>query len=488
MTPADPVGSPPAGPPPMAGAAASPFADRQDCPHGFGPCREALDHLAGGRFDVPVRWEPSCAACGRLEAIRQVGETLRGRAEASADLLRLTARLTANPTLDEVLDGVYEGFHRHIPYDRIGVALIEEDKKTGEGAGPWVRATWVRSAAPQILLGRDFRARLAGSSLQTIIETGQPRILNDLEAYLAEHPQSAATRLIVQEGVRSSLTCPLRAGGRPIGFLFFSSFRKATYQSLHQEVFTQIADNLSIIVERTMAYQRLVELNSLKNRFLGIAAHDLRSPLALVVSFLDMLEDPDLANDPAQRTRIFGRMRAAATRMLGMVNDLLDLSAIESGQIQITREVVDLRPLLDEIFEHHSLLAQRKQIALRRDFADGLPPLSVDPRRLQQVLDNLLTNAAKFSPAGTTVTLGARTDGGQLHLWVADQGAGIPPDELPRLFKEFGKTSVRPTDGEKSTGLGLAIVRKIVERHGGTVGVTSEVGKGSTFWVRLPLE
>ncbi len=180
-------------------------------------------------------------------------------------------------------------------------------------------------------------------------------------------------------------------------------------------------------------------------------------------------------------------MRAATTRMLGMVNDLLDLSAIESGQVQITREIIDPGPLLAEVFEHHSLLAQRKQITLRREIADDLPPLPVDPRRLQQVLDNLLTNAAKFSPPGTAVTLGARADGGHLHLWVADQGAGIPPDELPRLFKEFGKTSVRPTGGEKSTGLGLAIVKKIVERHGGTVGVTSEVGKGSTFWVRLPL-
>ncbi len=450
------------------------------CPHGFRVCREAMGHLANGRFDVQVRSEPSCEVCTRLETIRQMGEALRSRADATADLLRLTARLTANTTLEEVLHGVYDGFRRHVPYDRIGVALLSDD-------GQEVRSIWARSEAPQIRLGPGYQARLAGSSLQPILETGHPRILNDLPGYLASHPHSHSTRLIVEEGMQSSLTCPLRAAGRPIGFLFFSSLQPATYRSLHQEVFTQVTDNLSIIVDRTRAYQRLVELNDLKNKFLGIAAHDLRSPLALLVSFLDLLADPATAGDPAQRERIFARMEATTTRMLTMVNDLLDLSAIESGQIRIEPEPVDAARLLADAFEHHRQLATRKEIELVREGPATLPPLVADPRRLSQVLDNLLSNAVKFSPKGTTITFGARPEGDHLHIWVTDQGKGIPAADLPKLFKEFGRTSVKPTDGEKSTGLGLAIVKKIVEGHGGKVEVTSVEGKGSTFSARLPL-
>ena len=116
------------------------------CPHGFRICREAMGHLAEGRFDVPVRAEASCEVCTRLETIRQVGEALRDRADATADLLRLTARLTANTTLEEVLHGVYDGFRRHIPFDRLGVALLDDD-------GQQVRSIWARSEAPQIRLG-----------------------------------------------------------------------------------------------------------------------------------------------------------------------------------------------------------------------------------------------------------------------------------------------------------------------------------------------
>ncbi|RCK80309.1 MAG: signal transduction histidine kinase [Candidatus Ozemobacter sibiricus] len=450
------------------------------CPHGFRICREAMLHLANGRFDVEVRAEPSCEVCTRLETIRQVGEALRNRAEATADLLRLTARLTANTTLEEVLNNVYEGFRRHIPYDRIGVALLSDD-------GQEVRSIWARSEAPQIRLGPGYKARLAGSSLQAILETGHLRILNDLPGYLAAHPGSHSTRLIVEEGMQSSLTCPLRAGGRPIGFLFFSSLQPATYRSIHQEVFTQVTDNLSIIVERTLAYQRLVELNNLKNKFLGIAAHDLRNPLALLVSFIELLTDPAVGGDPAQRARLLDRMQATTTRMLTLVNDLLDLSAIESGQIRIEPEPIDVRRLLEETFEHHRLLAARKEIGLVLEAPPTLPSLVADPRRLSQVLDNLLSNAVKFSPRGTTVTLGAQPEHDFLHIWVTDQGRGIPTADLPKLFTEFGRTSVKPTEGEKSTGLGLAIVKKIVERHGGKVAVTSQEGKGSTFSVRLPL-
>lgn len=156
--------------------------------------------------------------------------------------------------VDDTLDRIYESFHALIPFSRIGCALLTDD-------GASVRAHWGRSDRPQKLL-RGFTAPLAGSSLEQILQTGQPRILNDLEAHLAAHPGSVSTRLMVEEGIRSSLTCPLVAQGRPVGFLFFSSAEKNAYRDVHQDVFVHIAGQLSALIEKSRLYQQILDLNN----------------------------------------------------------------------------------------------------------------------------------------------------------------------------------------------------------------------------------
>jgi diguanylate cyclase (GGDEF)-like protein len=141
-----------------------------------------------------------------------------------------------------------------IPYDRIGLALLESEGRT-------VRSRWARSESVEIKLGVGYSAKLAGSSLAETISSGRPRILNDLEAYVEKHPHSESTQLIVAEGIRSSLTCPLVARGKPIGFLFFSSREKNTYQELHQGQFMQLASQISVIVEKGRLYEELLALN-----------------------------------------------------------------------------------------------------------------------------------------------------------------------------------------------------------------------------------
>lgn len=153
-----------------------------------------------------------------------------------------------------MLNRVYNSFHKVIPYNRIGCALLNNEKREAV-------AYWAKTDAAKVRLRVGHTAAMTGSSLYEIIETGQPRILNDLEAYLAEHPASDSTRLIVEEGMRSSLTCPLIAQGKPVGFLFFSSREKDTYQDIHQDIFLQIAEQISILIEKSRLYQQLYELN-----------------------------------------------------------------------------------------------------------------------------------------------------------------------------------------------------------------------------------
>ena len=186
-----------------------------------------------------------------LETARQIAHRLRAREEEFSRLIRTTERINFGVALDEILNFIYEEMRPVIPYDRIGFSLINEAKNT-------VTARWARSEH-EILLGKGYTAQLKGSTLDDVLQTGRPRIINDLPAYLEEKPTSDSTRLVVREGMRASLTCPLIIDGKPVGFMFFSSTKKDMYSNLHIGFFMQIAGLLSSIVEKGRLYAELAE-------------------------------------------------------------------------------------------------------------------------------------------------------------------------------------------------------------------------------------
>ncbi|MCX8037086.1 MAG: GAF domain-containing sensor histidine kinase [Candidatus Sumerlaeia bacterium] len=442
--------------------------------------RQAVLAMKDGRSDVLISLEPDDEIAQLGKALIELNCAIAKRFDEIRTLVRVTEKINAGLVLDEVLQQVYDGFHSIIPYDRIGFSLLEDD-------GATVCACWARSAASEAMIHAGYRAPLKGSSLEQIIATGQPRILNDLEAYLREHPNSEPTRLIVQEGMRSSLTCPLIAAGKPVGFIFFSSMKPNTYQNVHVELFQEIAGLLAMIVEKGRLYQQLVELNDLKNKFLGIAAHDLRNPIAVIKSNAALLLGNYLGPLSDRHRKVLETINRTCQTMLALIDDLLDISAIESGRLELNCRETDLAEFLRECYESNRILGQSKNIELHLVLEPNLPRVCMDPNRIAQVVNNLITNAFKFSHPQTAVTLRARTCNGEVEISVADQGQGIPPEDLPKMFQHFSRTSVRPTAGEKSTGLGLAIVKRMVEAHGGRVWVESCVGLGSTFFFTLPV-
>lgn len=233
--------------------------------------------------------------------------------------------------------------------------------------------------------------------------------------------------------------------------------------------------------------RQLVELNELKNRFLGMAAHDLRSPLTVIQGFVKVLIKGRLGPVTDAQKEMLDRVFASSQKMLNLINDLLDVAAIEAGRLSLDLREVDLPAFLRECHRSHVMIAEAKSIRLDLDVPDRLPPVLADCSRLEQVVGNLIGNAVKFSYPETTTVLRARMDGNEIAVSVTDQGQGIPADEIPDMFSDFARTSVKPTGNEKSTGLGLAITQRIVQAHGGTISVASEVGRGSTFTFTLPV-
>lgn len=214
----------------------------------------AIHAMRNGKFDVsvPINLGDEIGKLG--SELNGLARELEKKFDEAVKVREISEEITAGLFLDDVLSRVYGSFRALIPYNRMGCALLNNEKKEAT-------AFWAKTDASKVQLKVGHTAVMTGSSLQQIIETGQPRILNDLEAYLAEHPASATTRLIVDEGMRSSLTCPLIAQGKPVGFLFFSSREKNTYQGIHQDIFLQIAGQISLLVEKSRLYQQLYELN-----------------------------------------------------------------------------------------------------------------------------------------------------------------------------------------------------------------------------------
>jgi signal transduction histidine kinase len=230
----------------------------------------------------------------------------------------------------------------------------------------------------------------------------------------------------------------------------------------------------------------LQRINEEKNEILGMAAHDLRNPLSAIQAYGELLRDTKAALSIEERGEIIERIGLLSTSMLHLVGDLLDISAIEAGKLKLDLQETDLVPLVQANVAVNSLLARRKRVALVFHNRGPGSVARVDRTKMEQVLDNLITNAIKFSPAGAQVTVRLYQDDGAAVIAVCDEGPGIPAEERDKLFRPFYRAGTQGAAGEPGTGLGLAIVRRIVEAHGGRVWVESEINKGSTFYVSVP--
>jgi signal transduction histidine kinase len=230
----------------------------------------------------------------------------------------------------------------------------------------------------------------------------------------------------------------------------------------------------------------LSKADAAKNRFLGMAAHDLRGPLASIRGLAEFLRDGVVGELTVDQLDLVNTIHGASQSMLRMVNELLDVATIESGELKIVQEKHNLAELIEKSVYLANIDAAKKNTRISFTPPADAPYPSIDSAKIQQVIDNLLSNAAKYSPPGSSITVELRGGSDVCTFGVKDQGPGIPDNERDKLFKDFGRLSVKPTGGEKSTGLGLAICRKIVEAHRGTIVAENIPGGGAEFRVSLP--
>jgi PAS domain S-box-containing protein len=235
--------------------------------------------------------------------------------------------------------------------------------------------------------------------------------------------------------------------------------------------------------------RRVQESSRLKSLFLANMSHELRTPLNAIIGFSELLTRPDQPADPARQAQWLQHIASSGRHLLGMINDVLDLSKVEAGKLDFHPEPLELPALVDDVMTTVAVLAAPRGIALSSAISPELHGLVLDPARLKQVLLNYLSNAIKFTPDGGRIELRMLGEGPRLwRLEVEDSGIGIPADRVGQLFVEFQQLDDGPTKRHQGTGLGLALTRRLVEAQGGRVGVYSEPGRGSRFYAVLPRE
>ncbi len=423
------------------------------------------------------------------------------RSGSDPELLRRSRLLTGFGLLGSVFGAVYATFYLCIGHNWGALVIILCSLMFA--LVPWL----LRRGWPQPLLAEFYSALLVcGFFSLCWLEDG---LHGHAIAWLVSVPLCALLLLGLKRAVRWGVICAVAAGAiASVEFIGMSAqiAYDATWENLVSTVgyigLIAFMVLLGVIFERSRevaarrmrqaneelskANERLQLLNQEKNEFLSIAAHDLKNPLTVVRGMADLLVlgvlPPEKLKSTAEKISI------QAIRMHDLIANLLDLNAIEEGRMSLHPEPVDLVRLTRQACENFGEVAGRKQITLTHLTPFGECWALADSRATGQVLDNLISNAIKYSPPTSVVDVRLSTRNGRVLVDVADHGPGISEADQKKLFQRFVRLTARPTAGESSNGLGLSIVKRLVEAMNGTINCRSKLGQGTTFGLELPAD
>jgi signal transduction histidine kinase len=336
---------------------------------------------------------------------------------------------------------------------------------------------------------RTTRIRLGEGIAGRVAQTGEGLLLRD-DVDVPPEIRQAMSR----DQIMSALCLPLKRRDRVMGVLNLSRLgQRAPFSQGDLELITLLAaqaaiaiDNAQLHAELQRAYDDLQQLDRLKSEFIGVVSHELRTPLHAITGCVQLLRQGKVP-DPAMQDEFLDIVADQTKHLAGLINDLLDLSRIQHKDFEIKQEPVEIGSLVHVVMDRLQAPATVKSINLTASVAADLPLLMGDSGGLERVISNLVDNGIKFTPPGGQVLVTVRQELDQLHLSVQDTGIGITPEAIPKIFDRFYQVDSSTTRQAGGVGLGLYISREIVKQHGGRIWVESELGRGSTFHVFLPI-
>jgi signal transduction histidine kinase len=293
------------------------------------------------------------------------------------------------------------------------------------------------------------------------------------------------------EGYTSLVCVPLMPADEPIGVLSLYFGRVRRFQRAEFDLLQTAVRTASIALQRAVLDERLIreevtrraleEVSHLKTEFVSLVSHELRTPLTSIQGYVKLLIAGHTGELNDLQSEFLNTVNRNTDRLVALVNDLLDISRIESGRLELVMEPLALTEILDSEIESVRGLADEKHVEILLDIEEGLPKVKADSHRLGQIISNLLSNAIKYSRDRSAVKITANQMGKNVLVKVIDSGIGISPEERSKLFQRFYRSDDSSVQSQRGTGLGLVITRYLVEMHGGRIWVESEKGQGSTF-------
>jgi signal transduction histidine kinase len=334
---------------------------------------------------------------------------------------------------------------------------------------------------------------------------GVEELVRNRSIVLCDHPIDTLSAGLLEatsaEGFSRLLVCRLESKERVLGFACLLLGKSEPVDRERLSTLDSLCNQLSLAIG-TMQYMQalrkvneelrrvnedLTHLDELKSDFMATMSHELRTPLTSIIGYSDMLLSGMAGELDEKQTSFVNSILNNGESLLNLINDILDLTKIEAGRLELKREAVDLRAALLGVLPVIKPKAAEKRIKVSTFLPTDLPPVDADPNKLDQILLNLLTNAIKYTHDNGSVSVEARRQNGLAEIWVTDTGIGIAREDQERIFQRFTQIDSSATRSQGGTGLGLAIAKELVELHGGTIRLQSQMGNGSSFIFTVPI-
>jgi len=424
-----------------------------------------------------------------------------------ASLTAIGKTISLRFNTDELLHAIYKECKAVIDCSLFSIALLDESTET---------LSFELDVRNDVILPKE-RIRIGEGLNSWVVKHHQPLLLGST----AEEKRFGVTSVADTKATESWLGVPMIARDRVIGVISIESYRKNAFTADDLILLTAIANQAAVAIENAHLYRdlegltyaleqrvmertnelretnlRLMAADRSKNQFLANMSHELRTPLNSIIGFSSVLIESTRGILQPRMHRFLENIHAAGNHLLELINDILDLSKIEAGKMELRADLFDLRETIAAVERVMKGFASEQRVKIIPTIDADVPQVRLDEGRLKQILFNLLSNAVKFSPHGGVVAVGCRLmlrSDSPIHvdtvrIDVKDQGIGIPQDELDRIFVEFYQTEDGRRARKGGTGLGLSLTRNFVELHHGRIEVQSKPGAGSTFTLYLPVD
>ena len=357
---------------------------------------------------------------------------------------------------------------------------------------------YFQSKAPVLYFVLSTEGKIAEANQYACDITGRQLIGQKIQDLVVDFTGKFDLTALINDSSKEHLLHIETASGLPQSFYFsfskvknkvltFARLDAEEMETMRKEVVSLNQELNNLMRQLHKKNAQLQRLNDEKNQFLGMAAHDLRKPIGLVIAYSEFLIEEAAKVLDSEQIGFLNTINSSCAFMKQLVDDFLDVSAIEAGKFELDLQPTSIDSILAESLKLTNLGALKKGIELQVHVEKSIPRITVDAHKIEQVITNLVSNAIEHSDPFTMVRIDLSFSDKMILFSIQDSGPGIAPQEIDKLFKPFGKTGTKKTRGEKSTGLGMLITRKIIDAHGGEIWIDSELGEGTTIHFKLPV-